>query len=93
MHTNHFSFFVLFIDCDPHPGNLLRTPDGKLCILDFGMVTRLDADLQLTLIEHMAVRQCCFCLLDRWLFAPSLLVLLLTCTVTIDFSALDQFGL
>jgi ABC1 atypical kinase-like domain len=23
--------------CSPHPGNLLRTKDGKLCILDFGM--------------------------------------------------------
>jgi predicted unusual protein kinase regulating ubiquinone biosynthesis (AarF/ABC1/UbiB family) len=39
---------------DPHPGNLLRTPDGKLCVLDWGMVTRLDRKLQLTLIEHMA---------------------------------------
>mmetsp|Transcript_26475 Transcript_26475/g.59718 ORF Transcript_26475/g.59718 Transcript_26475/m.59718 type:complete len:598 (-) Transcript_26475:68-1861(-) len=42
------------LHCDPHPGNLLRTTDGKLCILDWGMVTRLDSDLQLTLIEHMA---------------------------------------
>jgi len=42
------------LHCDPHPGNLLRTPDGKLCILDWGMVTRLDPDLQITLIEHMA---------------------------------------
>lgn len=42
------------LHCDPHPGNLLRTPDGRLCILDWGMVTRLDKDLQLTLIEHMA---------------------------------------
>ncbi len=42
------------LHCDPHPGNLLRTPEGKLCILDWGMVTRLDSDLQLTLIEHMA---------------------------------------
>lgn len=23
------------LHCDPHPGNLLRTPDGKLCILDW----------------------------------------------------------
>ena len=37
------------VDCDPHPGNLLRTPNGKLCILDWGMVTRLDGDLQITL--------------------------------------------
>jgi len=42
------------LHCDPHPGNLLRTTDGKLCILDWGMVTRLDPDLQITLIEHMA---------------------------------------
>jgi len=42
------------LHCDPHPGNLLRTPEGKLCILDWGMVTKLDKDLQLTLIEHMA---------------------------------------
>lgn len=46
----HFYFFSL----DPHPGNLLRTPEGKLCILDWGMVTRLPPELQLTLIEHMA---------------------------------------
>ena len=39
---------------DPHPGNLLRTPEGKLCILDWGMVTRLPSELQLTLIEHVA---------------------------------------
>jgi len=42
------------LHCDPHPGNLLRTTDGKLCILDWGMVTKLESDLQLTLIEHMA---------------------------------------
>jgi len=42
------------LHCDPHPGNLLRTTDGRLCILDWGMVTRLDPDLQITLIEHMA---------------------------------------
>eukprot|EP00531_Pseudo-nitzschia_arenysensis_P000798 CAMPEP_0116142814 /NCGR_PEP_ID=MMETSP0329-20121206/15109_1 /TAXON_ID=697910 /ORGANISM="Pseudo-nitzschia arenysensis, Strain B593" /LENGTH=920 /DNA_ID=CAMNT_0003638075 /DNA_START=232 /DNA_END=2995 /DNA_ORIENTATION=+ len=42
------------LHCDPHPGNLLRTPDGKLCILDWGMVTTIPSQLQLTLIEHMA---------------------------------------
>lgn len=42
------------LHCDPHPGNLLRTPDGKLCILDWGMVTVIPENLQLTLIEHMA---------------------------------------
>jgi len=42
------------LHCDPHPGNLLRTPEGRLCILDWGMVTRLDENLQISLIEHMA---------------------------------------
>ncbi|CAB9516637.1 OF BC1 COMPLEX KINASE 3, chloroplastic [Seminavis robusta] len=42
------------LHCDPHPGNLLRTPDGRLAILDWGMITQLDGDMQLTLIEHMA---------------------------------------
>jgi predicted unusual protein kinase regulating ubiquinone biosynthesis (AarF/ABC1/UbiB family) len=55
------------LDCDPHPGNLLRTQDGRLCILDFGMVTRLDKDLQLTLIEHMAVRKKKSAKCDRWI--------------------------
>jgi hypothetical protein len=32
----------------------LRTADGKLAILDWGMITKLDSNLQLTLIEHMA---------------------------------------
>ena len=42
------------LHCDPHPGNLLRTPDGMLCILDWGLVTSVRNDLQLTLIEHVA---------------------------------------
>lgn len=42
------------LHCDPHPGNLMRTPDGKLCILDWGLVTQLDNDLQMRFIEHIA---------------------------------------
>lgn len=42
------------LHCDPHPGNLLRTPEGKLCILDWGLVTTLNPDLQLSFIEHIA---------------------------------------
>ena len=42
------------LHCDPHPGNLLRTKDGKLCILDWGLVTTVDEELQLTFLEHVA---------------------------------------
>eukprot|EP00471_Norrisiella_sphaerica_P006270 CAMPEP_0184479412 /NCGR_PEP_ID=MMETSP0113_2-20130426/1150_1 /TAXON_ID=91329 /ORGANISM="Norrisiella sphaerica, Strain BC52" /LENGTH=896 /DNA_ID=CAMNT_0026857495 /DNA_START=618 /DNA_END=3308 /DNA_ORIENTATION=- len=42
------------LHCDPHPGNLLRTPDGKLCILDFGMTTNVPTDLQYGLLEYIA---------------------------------------
>lgn len=42
------------IHADPHPGNLLRMPDGRLCILDWGLVTRLDKENQITMIEHVA---------------------------------------
>ena len=42
------------LHCDPHPGNLLRTPDGKLCILDFGMCLEVPRGLQLSLLEFIA---------------------------------------
>ncbi|HJZ46854.1 MAG TPA: AarF/UbiB family protein [Roseiflexaceae bacterium] len=29
--------------CDPHPGNILMTDDGRLALMDFGMVGRFDA--------------------------------------------------
>lgn len=31
---------------DPHRGNLLKTPDGKLALIDFGMVCDIDADFR-----------------------------------------------
>ena len=39
---------------DPHPGNLRRTPDGRLCIMDWGLTTSVSPDIQITLIEHVA---------------------------------------
>ena len=29
---------------DPHPGNYLLCPDGKVCFLDFGLIRRVDRD-------------------------------------------------
>ena len=42
------------LHCDPHPGNLLRTSQGKLCILDFGMTLETDPTLQYSLLEFVA---------------------------------------
>mmetsp|Transcript_31085 Transcript_31085/g.65594 ORF Transcript_31085/g.65594 Transcript_31085/m.65594 type:complete len:933 (+) Transcript_31085:190-2988(+) len=42
------------LHCDPHPGNLLRTTDGKLCILDWGMTLSVPSDLQYALLEFIA---------------------------------------
>lgn len=44
---------------DPHPGNLLVTADGKLVLLDFGMVVRVAPETRLQLIRTVlaAVRQ------------------------------------
>jgi ubiquinone biosynthesis protein len=38
-----------FFHADPHPGNLLVTEDGRLALLDLGMVARLDPKMQ----EHL----------------------------------------
>jgi ubiquinone biosynthesis protein len=38
-----------FLHADPHPGNLLVTEDGRLALLDLGMVARIDPAMQ----EHL----------------------------------------
>ncbi len=38
----HMMFRDGFFHCDPHPGNLLVGPDGRIGIVDFGMHRRLE---------------------------------------------------
>lgn len=38
---------------DPHPGNLLATPDGKLAFLDFGMMSETPSKARLAIIGHV----------------------------------------
>jgi aarF domain-containing kinase len=38
----------------PHPGNMLRTNDGKLAILDFGLMTEITDDQKYGMIEAIA---------------------------------------
>ncbi|CAM9657500.1 unnamed protein product [Ectocarpus sp. 4 AP-2014] len=40
-----------FFHADPHAGNLLALPDGKLCYLDFGMVSYVEAGQRYGIIE------------------------------------------
>ncbi len=40
-----------FFHADPHPGNLLATPDGKLAYLDFGMMSQVKAYQRYGLVE------------------------------------------
>ena len=40
-----------FFHADPHPGNLLATPDGKLAYLDFGMMSNIQPYQRYGLIE------------------------------------------
>lgn len=40
-----------FFHADPHPGNLLVMPDGRLAFFDFGMVGRITPQLQSKMID------------------------------------------
>ncbi|CAI5484720.1 unnamed protein product [Closterium sp. Yama58-4] len=43
-----------FLHADPHPGNLLRTVDGKLCILDFGFMTEVTEPQRYALVSYIS---------------------------------------
>ncbi|KAJ9520008.1 hypothetical protein QJQ45_029954 [Haematococcus lacustris] len=43
-----------FLHADPHPGNLLRTPEGRIAILDFGLMTEVSEDQRWALMEYIA---------------------------------------
>jgi hypothetical protein len=53
------SYMVQFLDtgflhADPHPGNFLLCPDGRLCILDYGMMTTISAEQRIAFVEYIA---------------------------------------
>ncbi|KAG2445378.1 hypothetical protein HYH02_008842, partial [Chlamydomonas schloesseri] len=43
-----------FLHADPHPGNLIRTPDGRICVLDFGLMTEVTPEQRIALVEYIA---------------------------------------
>ncbi|EFN54445.1 hypothetical protein CHLNCDRAFT_24990, partial [Chlorella variabilis] len=42
------------LHADPHPGNLLRTTDGRIAILDHGLIQEVPRDYSLALMEYIA---------------------------------------
>eukprot|EP00793_Prasinoderma_coloniale_P007135 PRCOL_00006987-RA len=42
------------LHADPHPGNFLRTPEGRLAVLDYGLMTEVSEDQRLAFIEYIA---------------------------------------
>lgn len=51
MHCTYEQVFTHgFFHGDPHPGNLFVTPDGRLAVLDFGMMGTLTGPMQDTIV-------------------------------------------
>ncbi|XVF00271.1 hypothetical protein REPUB_Repub03eG0270800 [Reevesia pubescens] len=42
-----------YFHADPHPGNLLATPEGKLAFLDFGMMSDTPEEARFAIIGHV----------------------------------------
>ncbi|KAF6146490.1 hypothetical protein GIB67_037790, partial [Kingdonia uniflora] len=42
-----------FFHADPHPGNLLATPEGKLSFLNFGIMSETPEEARLAIIGHV----------------------------------------
>ena len=42
-----------YFHADPHPGNLLATPDGRLAFLDFGMMSEMPETARYAIIDHV----------------------------------------
>ncbi|XP_077211053.1 protein kinase superfamily protein [Tasmannia lanceolata] len=42
-----------YFHADPHPGNLLATPEGKLAFLDFGMMSETPEEARYAIIGHI----------------------------------------
>ncbi len=42
-----------FFHADPHPGNVLLTPEGRVALLDLGMVARVSAPLRSRLLKFV----------------------------------------
>jgi predicted unusual protein kinase regulating ubiquinone biosynthesis (AarF/ABC1/UbiB family) len=47
----HQVFVDGFVHADPHPGNVLLTDDGRIALVDLGMVTRVSPGLQEKLLQ------------------------------------------
>ena len=43
-----------FLHADPHPGNLFRQADGKLVILDWGLVTPVSKELSASILQFIS---------------------------------------